>query len=208
MTGLVGRYFLNLGRSVFTQKFVQTGCTGKSADVLVHREIMGTRWNELDEQGISSPYNFSFPASPHLAAGMVGEEIDPSVLEKATARALEEYEEVVIEGAGGLLVPLTRKLTLLDYLAGQDVNMVLVTSPRLGSINHTLLSLEALRNRNMKLAGLVYNVYGEHCIEIANDSLDVFKAALTKYGYEERIVVLDEQGEEKGEANWQALFGR
>lgn len=208
VTGLLGRYLLNLGKSVFTQKFIQTGCTGKSVDILVHREIMGTRWNEFDEAGVSCPYNFSFPASPHLAAGMVGDSIDPRILDQATAKAQEAYEIVLIEGAGGLLVPLSVDLTLLDYFASHDVEVVLVTTPRLGSINHTLLSLEALRNRNMKLAGLVYNVYGEHCVEIAKDSLEFFKGALVRYGFEQRIVVLDEREGERGEANWQVLFGR
>ncbi|MDH4319116.1 MAG: dethiobiotin synthase [Desulfobulbaceae bacterium] len=208
VTGLLGRYLLNMGKSVFTQKFIQTGCPGKSVDILAHREIMGTRWNELDEAGVSCPYTFSFPASPHLAAGLVGESIDPLVLDRATAKAQEAYEIVLIEGAGGLLVPLSVDLTLLDYFASRDVQMVLVTTPRLGSINHTLLSLEALRNRNIKLAGLVYNVYGEHCVEITNDSLEFFKGALVRYGFEERIVVLDGRQRERGDANWQVLFGR
>ena len=66
---------------------------------------------------------------------------------------------MLLEGAGGLLVPLQEELTLLDYLAVEGYPLVLVTSPRLGSINHTLLSLEILRARQLRLAGLVYNLY-------------------------------------------------
>lgn len=70
----------------------------------------------------------------------------------------ERFEIVLLEGAGGLMVPLTTSLLTIDYVAQHQFPVILVTSGRLGSINHTLLSLEALKSRGLKLKALVYNL--------------------------------------------------
>lgn len=73
----------------------------------------------------------------------------------------ERFEIVLLEGAGGLMVPLTTSLLSIDYVAQHQFPVILVTSGRLGSINHTLLSLEALKSRGLKLKALVYNLKDE-----------------------------------------------
>ncbi|WP_139094370.1 ATP-dependent dethiobiotin synthetase BioD, partial [Acinetobacter baumannii] len=67
------------------------------------------------------------------------------------------FEIVLLEGAGGLMVPLTTSLLTIDYVAQHQFPVILVTSGRLGSINHTLLSLQALKSRGLNLTALVYN---------------------------------------------------
>ena len=73
----------------------------------------------------------------------------------------ERFEIVLLEGAGGLMVPLTTSLLTIDYVAQHQFPVILVTSGRLGSINHTLLSFEALKSRGLKLHALVYNLKDE-----------------------------------------------
>lgn len=91
------------------------------------------------------------PASPHLAARIDGVEIDSDNLAlPTTARPL------VIEGAGGLLVPLTRKATYIDVMAHWGAPLVLCARTTLGTINHTLLSIEAIRSRNIPLLGIAF----------------------------------------------------
>jgi dethiobiotin synthetase len=91
------------------------------------------------------------PASPHLAAEIDGVEIDPDALAlPATDRPL------VIEGAGGLMVPLTRRTLLIDVIARWGAPVVLCARTRLGTINHTLLSIEALRLRAIPLIGVAF----------------------------------------------------
>ena len=102
-------------------------------------------------------------------------------------------------------MPLTRSLLLLDYLRAKNWPLILVTSPRLGSINHTLLCLEAVKQRQMRLLGLVYNLHGSHPLEIVNDSLRVFRDALAKYGFPEKIVLLPDFKESRA-VNWNALL--
>ena len=190
VTGLLARFLHEQGHRVITQKPVQTGCDGQSEDILTHRRLMESGWLEEDEQRLTCPYNFSFPGSPHLAAKLAGQTINPDAI-TATTRLLEKkYEWVLIEGAGGLMVPLTEKLLFIDYLEQQNYPLLLVTSPRLGSINHTLMSLELIRLRGLKLAGLVYNLYDNALQDIVHDSQQIFLTALAQNGYKDKMVVL------------------
>ena len=145
------------GFSVITQKIVQTGCTGISDDILVHRRLQNLPLLPEDTDGTTCPYLFGYPCSPHLAARMAGARIDPAVINRATAKLAERYDYVLLEGAGGLAVPLDDTLTTLDFIRAQAYPAVLVTSGRLGSINHTLLSLSACRQQGIAVEMLIYN---------------------------------------------------
>jgi dethiobiotin synthetase len=205
VTGLLARHLLGQGKVVITQKLVQTGCSGRPEDILLHRKLMGAAWHSLDEQGLTCPYCFPFAGSPHLAAHLAETTIEPQVIITATRSLQTKVDQLLIEGAGGLLVPLTPRLLLLDYLAEQQYPVVLVTSPRLGSINHTLLCLEALQHRNMTLLGLVYNLHGSHPREIVADSLQIFKQSLPRYGFTDTVLLLPDTRESQS-TNWDVLF--
>jgi dethiobiotin synthetase len=198
-------FFAGQGSRVITQKPVQTGCAARPGDILLHRLLMGISWNEYDETGLTCPYCFPFAGSPHLAAELAGKRIDPEVIGRATEKLTADHDLILVEGAGGLLVPLTVDLLQLDYFAGRSYPLVLVTSPRLGSINHTLLALEAIRARNMNLLGLVYNLFGDHPLEIVRDSRRVMARALKDYGFSCPIVLLPDCNESRS-TNWQQLF--
>lgn len=96
-------------------------------------------------------YRLKTPASPHLAAAIDGVSIDYNALElPAVPRPL------VVEGAGGLMVPLTRKVTYIDVFARWKAPLVLCARTSLGTINHTLLSIEAIRARDIPLLGVAF----------------------------------------------------
>lgn len=188
VTGLVARSFRNKGLSVITQKISQTGCTGMSEDIIKHRSIMGLEIQDVDRDGTTCPYVFPEPCSPHLAASLVGDSIDTSRVTDATNKLKQCYDLVLLEGVGGLLVPLNVEDTLLDYLEVQKYPLILVSSPRLGSINHTLSALELAKNRNIEVACIVYNRFLEENTTIADDSSRIFSHYLRKNGFEERVV--------------------
>lgn len=99
----------------------------------------------------SEAYCFATPASPHRAAAIDGLSIERArLVPPATSRPL------IIEGAGGLMVPLTRDMLQVDLFASWRFPVVLVAATRLGTINHTLLSLEALARRHIPVAGLLF----------------------------------------------------
>ncbi len=187
-TGLLARYFRKRGESAITQKIVQTGCTGRSEDILVHRQLMGLEYTADDEKGTTCPYMFKFPASPHLAAGMEQVRIDTDIITQATELLGQKYSHVLLEGAGGICVPLNEQVTLLDYLTERHYPIILVSSPRLGSINHTLMSLEILKCRELSVKGIIYNRFQEVDIEIAEDTRNVFMQFLKKLRYPSVVV--------------------
>ncbi|MBO8447814.1 MAG: ATP-dependent dethiobiotin synthetase BioD [Bacteroidetes bacterium] len=158
-TGFLARLWNERGTRTITQKPVQTGNEGISEDIGLHRRIMGCGLLLEDREGLTMPEIFSYPCSPHLAAEIDGRPIDFAKIEAATEELSRRYDAVLVEGAGGLMVPLTRELLTIDYIAGHGYPLIFVTSGRLGSINHLLLSLEAVRLRNIPLHTLVYNTY-------------------------------------------------
>ncbi len=181
-TGHLAKSLAASGIGVITQKVAQTGGEGISADIAAHREIMGIGLQGVDLDGTTCPYVFACPASPHLAAALEGREIDLLAIRRSTFLLQRQYDLVLLEGAGGLLVPLNGNLLFADYLRDAGYPLVLVTSPRLGSINHTLLSIEACRSRGIELRAVLYNRYGEEPGPIADDTRRVIGLALHRYG--------------------------
>ena len=102
-----------------------------------------------DEHIIPEAYIFSQPLSPHAAAA-----VDGIAIEKERLR-LPQVKPLVIEGAGGLLVPLTKELLFIDVFKSWGLPVLLACRSALGTINHTLLSLEALRSRDIPILGCV-----------------------------------------------------
>lgn len=158
-TGWLAREWNRQGIKTITQKMVQTGNVGHSEDIDLHREIMGIPFTEEDREHITFPIVYSYPASPHLAAEIDHQTIPIDKIAESTRILRDRYDVVLLEGAGGLMVPITRDYLTIDYVADHELPVILVTSGRLGSINHTLLSIEALEKRGIQLYGLVYNTY-------------------------------------------------
>ena len=96
-------------------------------------------------------YALNTPASPHLAA-----EIDGITIDLAKIIVPKTNNHLVIEGAGGIFVPLNQQDTIIDLIE-PDYKVIVVSRHYLGSINHTLLTIEALQNRNIEVAGIVFN---------------------------------------------------
>ncbi len=141
------------------QKWVSTG--GEVAeDWRFCRETAGLSL-DMDALEREVPYRFSYPASPHLAAEREGRVVDPQVIVDRYHEMAAVHDLLVVEGAGGLLVPLRRDLLLIDLLAKLALPTLLVAKSGLGTINHTLLSLEALRSRKVLVLGVVFSDGGD-----------------------------------------------
>ena len=181
-TGLLARSLVKRGKSVITAKLVQTGCDGVSEDIICHREIMGIDLLEDDSTGETCGYVFDLPASPHLAARQTGQKIDPLHLQQMAVKLDGRYDIVLMEGAGGIMVPLTEEMLTIDLAADSSWPLIIVTGPRLGSINHTILTIDAALNRGCKIAGIIYNLHaGENAgVEIIADTRDVICSYLKK----------------------------
>lgn len=158
-TGLIAKQWNAEGLRTITQKLVQTGNTAISEDITLHRELMGIAFTEDDQEKITMPEIFSYPASPHLAAQIDKREINFEKIRQATAQLSQRYDAVLVEGAGGLMVPLAEDYLIIDYIKEMGYPLLFVTSGKLGSINHTLLSLEAIAKRGINLHTVIYNTF-------------------------------------------------
>jgi dethiobiotin synthetase len=187
-TGLIARYLYKNNKSVITQKIIQTGCGKTSEDIALHRKIMGIDLNEDDEKGLTCPYTFKYPASPHLAAQMEQKEIDTDFIVYATNELNKKYETILLEGVGGIYVPLTADISVLDFIEIHNYPVIVVTSAKLGSINHTLLTLDALKNRDLNLLGIIYNMFPKQEKEIVQDTREVFEKFISQFWFHSAII--------------------
>ena len=134
ITKLLARHFSDRGHKIATQKWVETGVR-KSPAV----------------------YSFKLAASPHLAARTEGRSIKIKKIKDALKKLSKNFDFVVVEGTGGLMVPLTKEKLFIDVVKELKLPVLLVSANRLGAINHTLLNLEALHSRKMKILGVIFN---------------------------------------------------
>ena len=184
-TGMLAKAMVECGMTVITQKIVQTGCSGIAEDILTHRHIMGIALQSFDEDNTTCPYVFTKPASPHLSSDIDGRIIDPKQITRATETLSQHYDWILLEGAGGLMVPLTNELLTIDYASEQNYPVILVTSGRLGSINHTLLSIEAIKQRGLELSAIIFNrwhpSHTSHDNEIEDSTREYLQQYLSQY---------------------------
>lgn len=180
VTGWLARQYMDKGFSVITEKPVQTGNHEYSEDIEVHRRIMGVPMQDVDIDHTTAPIIFSYPASPHLAAIIDGSRVDLDIIDDATRKLESLYDIVLVEGAGGLMVPLSEDVLTIDYPLTRRLPVALVTNGKLGSINHTLLSLEALRSRGMQLHSLIYNRHFDTDEVIAKETREYLERYMRK----------------------------
>lgn len=174
-TGWLANYLKEQGYNVITQKFIQTGNTGMSEDIELHRKIMGISLQEVDEKHLTCPQIFTYPASPHLAAKIDKREVDLAAIDMASEELEKLYDVVIIEGAGGVMVPVTEDYLTIDYIGSRSLPAVVVTNGRLGSISDTLLCLEALSRRGINIWGVIYNPHFDEDKMLAEDSRNFMK---------------------------------
>ncbi|HEX4998478.1 MAG TPA: dethiobiotin synthase [Terriglobia bacterium] len=157
---LLARY--NQLKNVVYWKPVQTGIEADD-DTATVRRLSSCRPDQILDRGIRLPR----PLSPHLAARLAGVHLTiAGVVEPVAER---EDRNWIVEGAGGVLVPLNEQEMMTDLMARLALPAVVVTRTTLGTINHTLLTLEALRRRGIDIAGVVlvgpHNPENRHAIE-------------------------------------------
>ncbi len=191
-TGLIARALMDTGESVTTMKVVQTGCPEFSEDIDEHRKIMQIPRTPEDEQGITCPYCFPLPASPHLAARQEGESIQIDRIIDCVNELHQRYDHLVIEGAGGLRVPINETTTMLDLLSELDCPIILVSSPRLGSINHTFMAIESIRSHRLDLRAILYNRHQRALPEIEEDSRLLFEQQMARNGFTPHVIDIPE----------------
>ncbi len=143
VTACLLAFFHARGINAGYQKWVSTGSSEASEDEAFCRKRAPKAF--LADSALHVPCRFSLAASPHLAAEVDHAAVDTEYIGKSFADLQQHFPLLVVEGVGGLLVPLSRRLLLADFLRAMRLPTILVCRSGLGTINHTLLSIEALR---------------------------------------------------------------
>lgn len=142
------------GTRVAAMKPVQTGAGEDGLlDIEFIQKIIGTNYS-LD---VICPYRLPLPLAPLVAAKLAGESIDADKIKSAYFDLCSSNDVVIVEGTGGLLVPITETYFMSDLAYDLGVGLIIVIRPGLGTLNHTLLTVEHARSRGLNILGLVIN---------------------------------------------------
>lgn len=172
VTTTIMSYLQKKKKSVIPYKPIQTGVIDcANSDSSFYQKYSDV---PLNEEHINS-YSYKKPASPHYAARLEGEVINEQHIVKHIEKLKTLYDFVICEGAGGLYVPINeyRGTFLIDIIKQSKLPVLLVASTKLGTINHTMLSIESLNTYNIPLIGIVLN--GNEGTELERDTIETIK---------------------------------
>ena len=141
-----------------------------AAELPDHALLRLAAGSRQSDDGIA-PYRYGPAASPHLAAELAGHRIDPVRLRAMAVTATEGAELLVCEGVGGFLVPLTADYLVRDLARELALPVVIAASPELGTINHTLLTVEAVRDAGLHVSTVVLTPWPAEPDELAGSNL-------------------------------------
>lgn len=152
---------LSNGVDAMPMKPVQTGCPRRADGTLGNLDLdtcfrLTGLAPDAAEGELIAPYRFEPACSPHLAAEQAGETIEFDRILSAAEELMRRRETVLVEGAGGILVPINRRQTMLDLMVALQLPIILASRPGLGTINHTLLSIRELRRAGLEVRGVVF----------------------------------------------------
>ena len=151
--------FARKGYSVGVLKPVQTGAERNASGILESQDarfIASSCGCEAVGRTLN-PYCFEPACSPHLAAEMAGASICPNEIESAYKELSEQYEIVIVEGAGGLMVPLTTDFFICDLVHMLDIPLLIVSLNTLGTINHSILTVRQALLADLNVLGFIFN---------------------------------------------------
>jgi dethiobiotin synthetase len=144
--------------NVGVMKPAETGCRIRAGKLVPKDALLlmqSARVN--DPLSIVNPYCFKYPVAPSVAAVREKKTIDIDTILSAYTVLCDKHDFVIVEGAGGIMVPLFGQFTYLDLAHVMRLSVLIVARPSLGTINHTLLSVAALKGRSIPIAGIVIN---------------------------------------------------
>ncbi|MCF6284407.1 MAG: dethiobiotin synthase [Candidatus Hydrogenedentes bacterium] len=161
VTAGILRYLRQQGQDIVPMKPVQTGATQvagewRAPDLEVHLKAAGLSVGP-EERPWMSPYCYEPACSPHLAGRMADRYLSIDHCVECAMELGARHQGVLIEGAGGLLVPLNEDETQLSLIISLEVPVLIVAHIGLGTVNHCLLTIEALRSAEVPIAGVVFN---------------------------------------------------
>ena len=150
------------GVSIGVMKPVTSGCPRENGQLVSDDASLLCRSAGVPFSEDVAPYRLSEPVSPAEAAGIDGVRIDFSVIKSSFDRLASCYQYMIVEGAGGLMVPLSGGLLIADLVRELELPLLVVARPGLGTINHTVMTCYAAQQMGLQVAGVIINGMPEH----------------------------------------------
>lgn len=155
--GLI-RAIRDQGHDVCPMKPVETGCRVHKGRLIADDTLKLIQASGVDEPiDLINPYRFRKPLAPSVALEIEGGTFKKRVVLDAYKQLAKKYEIIIVEGAGGIMVPLYKRYLFLDLVKDLNLPLVIVARSGLGTINHSLLTIEAARKKGIKILGVVMN---------------------------------------------------
>ena len=163
-------------------KPIQSGCFLRDGKLIAPDVDFLTKFNNIDYDDSMVSYTLKEEVSPHLSAEMEGTKIEIENVVKHFSDLKNKYSNILVEGAGGLYVPLIRdKFYIYDLIKLLKLPVVLVCGTRIGAINHTMLTLNALKDMGIEVHGLIFNNYKGQFFEYDNIKVVLELSKIKKY---------------------------
>lgn len=144
--------------NVGVMKPIHTGCKTRNGKVIPEDSLLLAKAARVDDPiELITPFTFKEPVAPFVAAIENNVRIDINRITKSFKALCERHEYMIVEGIGGLLVPITRNFYVADLIKRLDIPAIIVTRSGLGTINHTMLTINCLKERKIPLRGIVIN---------------------------------------------------
>ncbi len=180
LAGAIAAWFRRCGARVAVCKPCGSGCVRRREGLVSEdAEFLALCADAKHPLDVICPQRYAEPLAPAIAAQRARRPLDWETIDRSIAAMSRDSDVMVVEGIGGLMVPMDAKHTMLDVARWLKLPAVVVARPALGTINHTLLTVNALREAGVKVAGVIINRYPAETASIAEETNP---AAIEKWG--------------------------
>jgi dethiobiotin synthetase len=171
VAGAIADWFRRRGKRVGVLKPIATGCVRRREGLVSEdAEFLAHCADARFPLDVICPVRYAEPLAPSVAAERVGQPVEWEAVTRSLRILQRDSDVLIVEGVGGVMVPLDAQHTVLDLGGWLRLPAVVVARPNLGTINHTLLTLHALRNTSVKVAGVVINGYPAEMPGVAEET--------------------------------------
>ncbi|QOV91330.1 dethiobiotin synthase [Humisphaera borealis] len=171
IAGAIADWFRRRGSRVAVLKPAATGCVHRREGLVSEdAEFLAACADARFPLDLICPQRYEEPLAPAVAAERAKQPLDWDAIDRSIRLMSRESDVMIVEGVGGVMVPMDAKHTVLDMAVWLGAPAVIVARPHLGTINHTLLTAEALRSRSVKIAGVVINQYRTDGASVAEET--------------------------------------
>jgi dethiobiotin synthetase len=171
IAGAIAQWFRRRGRRVAVCKLCATGCVHwREGWVSEDAEFLAWCADSPHPLDLICPVRYAEPLAPAIAAERAGEPLDWDAINRSLHIMQRDSDVMIVEGVGGIRVPMDPKTTVLDVAVAMGLPTIIVARPALGTINHTLLTLDALRHAKVAVSGVVINRYPTDVVGTAEET--------------------------------------